>query len=135
MSTPVVIPSFGGDATVGTVATTYPFTPGIDTVLQTAEQTGALAAGSGLHAGGIVQVGTFSVTGTATGTATEAITFATAFPTSCSAVMVSLTGLGAAVINGGAYATSPSATGVTVNVDITTAGTGDVTGNYVAYGY
>lgn len=135
MSDPIVLQTMGGDATVGGIATTYPFTLGVDTNSPTAASVGALAAGSGLTAGALVQLGTFSITGTAAGTVDDAVIFATAFPTATDGVLLTFTSLGAAVINGGAYAASVTASGFNATVDITTAGTGDVTGVYVAFGH
>ena len=135
MSQPIVLSSFGGDATVGSIATDYPLTPGVDVNFQSAAQTGALAASAGLTAGELVKAGTFSVAGTAAGTIDEAIAFATAFPTATDAVLLTFTSLGGAVINGGAYAASVAASGFNATVDITTAGTADVTGYYVAFGH
>ena len=128
MSLPISLPSFGGDATVGAVSTTYPFQPRVDV-------TNVLGASDGVEADEQVKLGTFSITGTATGTATDVITFPTAFPTATDGVLLTFTSLGGASISGGPVATAVSATGVTVSVDITTAGTGDVTGTYLALGH
>ncbi|NMP20766.1 hypothetical protein [Sulfobacillus harzensis] len=128
MSNPVVLPSFGGDKSVGSVATAYPFQPGVDL-------TNVLGASDGVASTELVKIGTFSVTGTASGSADDAITFAHAFPNATDAVLLTFTALGGATINGAAYAASVSATGFTATVDITTAGTGDITGVYVAFGH
>ena len=128
MSIPISIPSFGGDATVGAVSTGYPFQPRVDV-------TNVLGASDGVDANTQVKLGSFSITGTATGTATDVITFPTAFPAATDGVLLTLTSLGGAVINGGAVGTAISAAGVTVSVDITTAGTTDVTGTWLALGH
>ncbi len=113
----------------------FPLVPGVDVSHDTATGVGALTAGSGLVAGETIQLGTFSVATTTTGTISDVITFAKAFPSACDGVLVSFTGIGGAVINGGPYVTSESSTGATVNVDVTTAGTSNATGVYVAFGH
>lgn len=128
MSQPVTIPSFGGDATVGSVATDYPFQPNVDV-------TNVLGASDGVASNELVKIGTFSITGTAAGAVDDAITFAHAFPTACDGVLLTFTALGGATINGGAYAANVAATGFNATVDITTAGTANVTGYYVAFGH
>lgn len=124
MSLPVVLPSFGGDATVTTVTTTYPFAAGRDVPDAVQGPTGEQ-----------LQLGTWSVSGTEVQTASVAVTFASAFPTATDAVLVSLTSLGGAVINGGAAVTRATVSGCTIAVDVTTAGTGDITGTYLALGH
>ena len=128
MSIPISIPSFGGDATVGAVSTAYPFQPRVDV-------TNVLGASDGVDANTQVKLGSFSITGTATGTATDVITFPTAFPAATDGVLLTLTSLGGAVLNGGAVNTVMSASGMTVSVNITTAGTADVTGTWLALGH
>lgn len=128
MSQPISLPSFGGDAPVGAIATQYPLQPGVDVL-------NVLGASTGVAATAIVKLGTFSVAGTATGTVSDAITYAEAFPTSTDGVLCTLTSLGGAVINGSPVVSASSATGVTIAVDITTAGTADITGTYVAIGH
>lgn len=132
---PIVFSSFGGTATVGAVQTSYPLTPGVDVVHDTAANVGGLAASDGLVAGEHVKAGTVSVSVAATGVATTAVSFAAAFATGCDAVFLTLEGLGGAVINGGPYVSSVSATGFSANLDVTTAGTGSVTIYYVAFGH
>ena len=135
MSQPIVIPSFGGDASVGAIQTQYPFTAGVDFPMPTAANIGALAASNGVQAGELVKIGTATLAvGTAT-TATDAITFADAFPTACDGVQLTLSGLGGAVVNGAPYAASVSASGFTASLDVTTAGSGNVTAYYVAFGH
>ncbi len=126
----VTLPVFGGQESVGSMQVGYPFTAGTD-VTQT------LVASDGLQAVEYVKVGTFSVNAAATGEQTDAITFAHAFPNACDAVVFGLTSLGTttAVINGGPVAASVTAAGFTATVDVTTAGTGNVTGYYVAFGH
>jgi len=128
MSQQVGIPVYGGRETVGAVATAYPFQAGVDL-------TGVLATGSGLAAVETVQAGTVIFTVTAAGTATDAVAFATAFPTACDAVIVSLGGLGGAVVNGPAYAADVTSAGFTASLDVTTAGTAAVTGTWIAFGH
>ena len=128
MSEPVVLPSFGSDKTVGSIATSYPFQPGVDV-------TNVLEASDGVASNELVKIGTFSIPSTATGTADDAITFAHAFPTATDAVLLSFTALGGATINASAYAASVAASGFHATVDITTAGTTDITGVYVAFGH
>lgn len=128
MSNPIVLPSFGGDASVGSVATTYPFQPGVDV-------TNVLGASNGVASNELVKIGTATLSVAAAGTAADAITFADAFPTACDAVLLTLGGLGGATVNGGVYAASVSATGFTASLDVTTAGTGSVTAYYVAFGH
>jgi hypothetical protein len=103
----------GGQETVGSVQAAFPF-----------ELTGLN-----------VQYGTFSCTGTATGTQSDAIAFSGAFATATDLVLLTYTSLGGAVVNGGPVAASVTANGFTATVDVTTAGTGAVTGYYVAFGH
>jgi hypothetical protein len=124
MSLPVVLSSFGGDAAVTSVSTHYPFQAGVDVP-------DAVQGPPGEQ----VQIGTFSVAGTAAGTATEAITLSTAFPTACDAVLLTLTSLGGAVINGGPVAADVAPTGFTATVTVTTAGTAAITGYWLALGH
>ena len=135
MSQPVVFSSFGGDKTVGSIATQYPLTPGVDVTHDTAAGVGALATSNGAVAGELVKLGTTTLAVGAAGTATAAITFANAFPAACDAVLLTLGGLGGAVINGGPYAASVSASGFTASLAVTTAGSGNVTAYYVAFGH
>lgn len=156
-----MVPAFGGQGTVGAVPVPlddtlvanagvqalvnlgsaafsgYPLAPGTDVAHDNAADVGALAASDGIQAGELVKAGTFSVTAAATGDQTDAITFTTAFPTACDAVLFGLSSLGtaAAAINGGPFAASISKTGFTATLDITTAGTGNVTGYWVALGH
>lgn len=120
----------GGQETVGPTTLEYPFVAGSDV-------TQALVASDGLQAVEYVKTGTFTITGTAIATATDAITFTNEFPNACDAVLLTLSSLGGAVINGGAVAPTAnvSKTGFTASADITTAGTGNVTGTWVAFGH
>ena len=126
----VSIPQFGAQETVGAIATTYPFAAGTDV-------TQALIASDGFQALEYVKTGTFSIVSTATGVATDAVSFTNAFPAACDAVLLTLTSLGGAVLNGGAYAPTAnvSATGFTASASITTAGTTNITGTWVAFGH
>ncbi len=135
MSEPVVFSSFGGDSTVGSIATQYPLAPGVDVLHDTAAGVGALAASNGAVAGELVKVGTATLAVGTAATATDAITFTEAFPTACDAVLLTLGGLGGAVVNGPAYAASVSTSGFTASLDVTTAGSGNVTAYYVAFGH
>lgn len=135
MSQPIVFSSFDGDHPVGAIATQYPLTPGVDVSHDTAAGVGALAASNGAHAGELVKIGTATLAVGSSGTATDAITFADAFPTACDGVQLTLGGLGGASLNGGPYAASVSASGFTASVDVTTAGSGNVTAYYVAFGH
>ena len=128
MSDPIVLPSFGGDARVGSIATQYPFQPGVDV-------TNVLGASQGAASTETVKIGTVSVSVAAAGTASGTVAFAAAFPTSTDSVMLTLGGLGGAVINGGPVAASITATGFDATVDVTTAGTGDVTVYWMALGH
>ena len=128
MSESVGIPAYGGRQTVGAISTTYPFQPGVDV-------TGVLATGSGLAAVESVQAGSFSVSVAAAGTSTAAVTFSPAFPSACDAVLLTLNGLGGAVVNGAPYAASVASGGFTASLDVTTAGTGSVSGSWVALGH
>ena len=126
----VVLPQFGAQETVGAIATSYPFAAGVD-VTQTIETS------DGFQAVELVKSGTFSIVSTATGVASDAVTFTNAFPTACDFVLLTLSALGGAVINGGAYAPTAdlSKTGFTASASITTVGTTNITGTWVAFGH
>jgi hypothetical protein len=126
----VVLPQFGAQETVGAIATEYPFTVGVD-VTQTIETS------DGFQAVELVKSGTFSIVSTATGVASDAVTFTNAFPAACDFVLLTLSGLGGAVINGGSYAPTAdlSKTGFTASASITTVGTTNITGTWVAFGH
>lgn len=128
MSNSVTLQEMGGQSTVGGIATQYPFAAGVD-VTQTMETS------DGFQAVELVKTGTFSIVSTATGVATNAITFSNAFPAACDGVLLTFTSLGGAVINGGPYAASVTAAGFTASTSITTAGTTNITGTWVAFGH
>ncbi len=122
-----------GNIPDGTAFSAYPLVPGVDVAHDTTD----LAISDGLSASTLVKTGTFSIVSTATGVATDAITYTNAFPNATNVVLLTLTGLGGAVLNGGSYAPTAdvSNTGFTASVSITTAGTTNVTGTWVAFGH
>lgn len=118
MGQTVTLQTFGGDGGLATVG---------------AIQANCPAQLSDLN----VQYGTFSIPANATGDQTDAITFSTPFANATDVVLLTPTSLGttAAVLSGPVLATAVSKTGFTASVDVGTAGTGDITGYYLAFGH
>ena len=120
----VNLPQFGGDSTVGSIQVEWPFTNG--------------------HIAGLSRLGTGEqiAAGTATGlsvasvaTATATVTLPTAFPTSCDYVVATVSSAVGSAVLGPISITGKSATGFTINLPVTTAGSGTVSVDWVAFGH
>jgi hypothetical protein len=120
----------------GKAFSAFPLVPGTDVAHDTPAGVGALAASQGLTAGELVKAGVVTGLSTAAaGVVTSAVAFGTPFPTALDTVL-----LAAADATAGAvftlYSTSRSASGFTINVDVTTAvASGVVSVFWVALGH
>ncbi|MFX4302986.1 hypothetical protein ACOJUR_12140 [Alicyclobacillus tolerans] len=119
----VVLQQFGGDSTVGSVSTSYPF------------QNNSLAALADFLPNQTFAVGSGSISVAATGAQTATVTFANPFSTSVDLVIPSIGNLGGAVLSGTVSSSNATVSGFTVNIDVATAGTGDATFYYLALGH
>lgn len=138
-STPIANTAVEGLTNIGTATfSAYPLVPGTDVSHDTAAGVGAIAASDGVSAGELMKSG--AVTGVsiaATGVVTSAVTFTNAFPAALDNVILTLRNPSAQTgAFGGVWTTSESATGFTINVDVTTAvAGGTVSVGYIAVGH
>ena len=94
--------------------------------------------------GGISQVGAapfyfydgnVDISVTATGVQTATVTFSSDFPTGINVVLFGVRNVGAGASVGAPYSSAESKSGFTINLDVTTAGTGTATVSYLVLGY